>query len=224
MPFQLNPQPVPGIDLDALASVGYSAVFADICDRLGLRNQTAEPGILQLSGSGTLIGWARTATSLQVREAPERHYGNEIDFIDSLRVGDLAVVECSRPVAFWGELFSAAARGRGARGALVDGYIRDRSKIEAMAFPVFGRGTRPTDSLGRISIEHVDVRVTIGGVPVDSGDLIVADSDGITIVPRLHVDEVVRLALEKVQSETRAHELLLQGGTLAAVWERFRVL
>ena len=49
----------------------------------------------------------------------------------------------------WGELFSTAARARGARGALVDGNIRDTAKLTEMRFPVFNRGFSPLDSLGR---------------------------------------------------------------------------
>jgi 4-hydroxy-4-methyl-2-oxoglutarate aldolase len=217
--------PIPEIDLDAVAAVTYSAVFSDVCDRLGLRNQTAEPGIVQLCGRGTLIGWARTALALPVDAPPHRHYGNEIDFIDSLRQGDVAVIDCSRrPVAAWGELFSTASKGRGARGAIIDGMIRDRGKIEALGFSVFARGCRPTDSLGRVSIEEADLAVTLTGVPVRSGDLVVADADGITVVPREQAEETVRLAVEKATTEDHARDLLLRGGTLAEVWERFRVL
>lgn len=225
MPFQLAPLTNPELDLDPVAAVTYSAVFSDVCDALGLRSQTASPGILPLGGSGTLVGWARPALSLPVDEPPDRHYGNEIDFIDSLRVGDVAVVDCSRsPAAAWGELFSTASKGRGARGAVIDGLIRDRRKIVELGFPVFGRGHRPTDSLGRVSIHEADTPVSLGGVTVRTGDLIVADEDGVTIVPRERAEEVIRLAVEKATTENKARDLLLAGGTLADVWERFRVL
>ena len=221
MTFALAPLP----DLDALARVTYSAVFSDICDALGLRQQTAAPGLLPLSGSGTLIGWARTALSLPVDAAPARPYGHEIDYIDSLRKGDVAVIECSKaPVAAWGELFSTAAKGRGARGAIVDGMLRDRSKIEDLGFAVFARGCRPTDSLGRVSIHEADTAVTIGGVVVHGGDLVVADADGLTVVPRERAVEAITLAVEKAATENKARDLLLHGGLLADVWEKFRVL
>lgn len=217
--------PAPPLDLDALAAVTYSAVFSDICDAMGLREQTVSPGMLPLGGGGTLVGWARTALSVPVEAPPERHYGGEIDFIDSLRPDDVAVVDCSgRPAAAWGELFSTAAKGRGARGVVVDGLIRDRRKIMELGFPVYGRGHRPTDSLGRVSIVEVDGTVRLGGVPVASGDLIVADEDGIVVVPRQHARRAVDLAIAKAATESKARDLLLAGGTLAAVWERFRVL
>lgn len=225
MTFQLAPISAPALDLDAIAAVTYSAVFSDVCDALGLRNQTVSPGIMPLGGGGTLVGWARTALSLPVEEPPTRHYGHEIDYIDSLRPGDVAVLDCSRsPAAAWGELFSTASRGRGARGAVIDGLIRDRRKIVELGFPLHARGCRPTDSLGRVSIHEADTPISLGGVAVRTGDLIVADEDGITVVPREHVLKVTELALAKATTENKARDLLLAGGTLADVWEKFRVL
>jgi 4-hydroxy-4-methyl-2-oxoglutarate aldolase len=214
-------------DLDALSRATYSAVYSDACDAAGLRQQTLEPGARLLAGpSGVLIGWARTALSLPVTEAPERPYGGEIDFIDSLSVGDLVVCDCSRqPAAAWGELFSTAAFARGARGALIDGYARDLDKIDALGkFPVFGRGARPTDSLGRVSIGAVDVPVCVFGLTVHPGDLVIADRDGVAVVPRAHAEDIVTRASAKAVTENSARGLLLQGGYLRDVWETYRVL
>lgn len=222
-----DPQPcdAAAYDLDHLARTTYSAVFSDVCDRLGYRDQTAEPGIVPLAGRGTVVGWARTAWSRPVDEPPARPYGAEIDFLDSLRPGDVAVVDCSeRPAAAWGELFSTASVGRGARGAIIDGFVRDRAKIDALGFPVLGRGCRPTDSLGRVSIQAVDVEIRFGGVRVSTGDLVVADRDGVTIVPRAIVRDAVALAVEKAGLEDGARDLLLAGGRMADVWEKYRVL
>lgn len=215
------------LDLDILSRTTYSAVYSDACDAAGLRQQTLEPGARLLAGpSGVLIGWARTALSLPVTEAPERPYGGEIDFIDSLGGGDLVVCDCSRqPAAAWGELFSTAAFARGARGALIDGYARDLDKIDALnKFPVFGRGARPTDSLGRVSIGAVDVPVCVFGLTVHPGDLVIADRDGVAVVPRAHAEDIVERASTKAVTENSARGLLLKGGYLRDVWETYRVL
>jgi 4-hydroxy-4-methyl-2-oxoglutarate aldolase len=214
------------LDLDEIARSCYSAVISDCCDRIGLRTQTAAPGLSPASfTSGVVVGFARTAHSIPDATETERPYGLEIDFIDSLRPGDLVVATVAGDTsAFWGELFSAAAVGRGARGAVIDGLVRDVDKIRSLGFPILARGTRPTDCNGRIRISKTDVPISCGGVIVRSGDLVVADADGIVFVPQDHISEVVTLAMEKVRTERSALQLLLKGATLAEVWERHRVL
>tara|TARA_B100001057_G_scaffold438883_1_gene471687 strand:+ start:6604 stop:7266 length:663 start_codon:yes stop_codon:yes gene_type:complete len=215
------------LDLDQLSKETYTAVFSDVCDAAGMRQQTLEPGAKLLAGpSGVLIGWARTAVSRPVTDIPDRPYGGEIDFIDSLNVGDLVVLDCSRkPAAAWGELFSTASVGRGARGAIVDGLIRDKRLIDELnRFPVFGRGLRPTDSLGRVAIAEYDIPVCVFGLTVYPGDLVVCDSDGSIVVPRDHANEIMKKAREKALTENSARELLLNGGLLRDVWEKYRVL
>ncbi|WP_419913738.1 RraA family protein [Hoeflea sp.] len=215
------------IDLDDLSRTTYSAVFSDVCDAAGFREQTLEPGLrLQAGRSGVLVGWARTAVSRPVTQIPERPYGGEIDFIDSLNPGDVAIVDCSgRPAAAWGELFSTASVGRGARGAVIDGYVRDIDKIDALGrFPVYGRGSRPTDSLGRVSIQERDIPVCVYGHTIHPGDLVICDRDGVTCVPRAFALEIAEKAREKATTENAARELLLQGGYLRDVWEKYRVL
>ena len=215
------------LDLNVLARETYSAVYSDVCDAYGMRGQTMEPGARHVAGpDGVLIGFARTAISLPVNEIPERPYGGEIDFVDSLARNDLVVVDCSRkPAAAWGELFSTASAGRGARGALIDGLIRDTAKIDELnRFPVFARGARPTDALGRVAIQEWDVPVCVFGVTVFPGDLVVCDHDGVTVVPYRHISEVVPQVLEKARIESDARGLLLGGGYLREVWEKYRVL
>lgn len=214
-----------GIDLDFVARVAHSAVFSDVCDALGYRNQTAAPGAAPLwHDCPAVVGWARPVLSVEVDSIPDRPYGREIDFIDSLRPGDVVVASVQAPAAFWGELFSAAALGRGARGTVVDGLVRDTDRIQGLEYPVYAHGRRPTDSLGRISIEAVDEPMLFGGVEVSQGDLVVADRDGVTIVPSEIVAEAISLAVKKATTESLARQLLLNGATLSEAWERFRVL
>ncbi|MDA9989577.1 hypothetical protein N9E48_02040 [Paracoccaceae bacterium] len=124
-----------------------------------------------------------------------------------------------------GELFSTASVGRGARGAIVDGLIRDKRLIDNLdRFPVFGRGLRPTDSLGRVAIAEYDIPVCVFGLTVYPGDLVVCDSDGSIVVPRDYAFEIMEKAREKALTENSARELLLNGGLLRDVWEKYRVL
>lgn len=215
--------PVPLADLTPL----YSAVVSDACDRLGLRHQTAGPGLLRLSGpsAGALIGWARTARSVVATEIADQPYAGEIALVDSLHRDDVVVADVEDDSsAFWGELFSAAAMGRGARGLVVGGLVRDLVRIRELGFPVFARGTRPTDCNGRIAVVERDRELDFRGVPVRTGDLVVADADGVVFVPRDAVRAVTEVALSKARTESDAKQLLLDGGTLGEVWARHRVL
>jgi regulator of RNase E activity RraA len=155
---------------------------------------------------------------------PERPYETEIAFIDSLRPDDVVVASVPAPVAFWGELFSTAARARGAVGVVVDGLVRDQRRITEMGFPVFARGGRPTDSLGRIRMVEHDVPVVVGGVQVSPGDLVVADIDGVVVVPAEAAVEVARRAVEKATTENRARALIEGGAFLRDAWQTFKVL
>ena len=211
--------------LDELRQVGYSAVVSDCCDHVGLRNQTMSSGIVPMSADvGVLVGFARPVRSVGVEAIPEQPYAEEIAFIDSLEADDVVVGTVEAPSAFWGELFSTAARARGAVGVVVDGVIRDRRQIGEMGFPAFARGGRPTDSLGRIAIAERDVPVEIAGVTVSRGDLVVADIDGVVVVPEEAVADVSRRAIEKATTETNARQLLEGGAFLRDAWQKFKVL
>ena len=99
---------------------------------------------------------------------PAEPYKGEMAAVDDLREGDVAVVsECG--ASFWGELLSTAARYRGCRGVIIDGYTRDTRAIINMGFPVFCTGIHPADSLGRLDVAEHDVPVRCGGVPKRGG-------------------------------------------------------
>ncbi len=208
-----------------LRRVGYSAVVSDCCDAVGLRGQTLAPGILPVSpAQGVLVGLARPARCVAVDVMPARPYETEIAFVDSLGPDDVIVASVQAQAAFWGELFSTAARARGAAGVVVDGLIRDQRRIAAMGFPVLARGGHPTDSLGRVRMVEHDVPVVVAGVRVARGDLVVADVDGIVIIPAEAAPEVARRAVEKATTENRARELIEDGGLLRDAFDRFNVL
>ena len=89
----------------------------------------------------------------------------------------------SARAACWGELFSAAARARGARGTLIDGYCRDARRIAALGYPVWCRGTLPLDCKGRTAVTAWRQPAVVGGLQVRPGDLVVADDDGAVVIP-----------------------------------------
>lgn len=206
----------------------YVAVVCDVLDGLGFRQQAMHQRLRPLDPDNcTIVGRARTfrwmETDYVVEEDP---YGLEIEAVDSLRTGDVAVhsTDYAETNAPWGELMSTAAKMRGAVGCICDSQIRDCLKIKALAFPVFCRGIRPLDSMGRARVMAYDVPVRCGEVLIRPDELLFADFDGIVVVPREVEEEALRRAAEKVGKENASRAELLQGHTLRAVYNRHGAL
>jgi regulator of RNase E activity RraA len=157
---------------------------------------------------------------------PERPYDLEIAAVDSLRPGGVFVMAVGRSerIVPWGELLSTATLARGGRGAVLDGLVRDSARIKAMGLPVFCTGRRPYDSCGRGVVVAFDVPVTLDGVSVEPGDLVVGDADGVVVVPRAAEAEVLARAWAKVAGENTTRSALRAGRLLADVYREHGVL
>ena len=106
--------------------------------------------------------------------------------MDSCRPDDVVVCAAagSSRAAVWGELLSMAARNAGCVGAVVDGVIRDIAQMAAMKFPVYAAGTSVYDAMHRIKVVDFDVDVELAGVRFQPGSIVVADADGVVVVPQ----------------------------------------
>jgi 4-hydroxy-4-methyl-2-oxoglutarate aldolase len=202
----------------------YTPVVADVLDRLGYREQCLRADIRPLSRGMVAAGVARTVRTIPAPElATAEPYKGEMAAVDALRPGDVLVVsDCHW--SFWGELLSTAARHRGCRGVVIDGYTRDTRAIIAMGFPVFCRGIHPADSLGRLDVAEHDVPIDCGGVLVQPGDLVLADDDGVVVVPQGVAEPVLAAAEEKVRGENRVRQALSQGLSVTEAFRRYGVL
>jgi regulator of RNase E activity RraA len=213
---------------DMMAEKLYVAVISDILDSMGLRNQVLQPGIVpaQPDARQVLVGRAATILVGPQYEVIEHPYTTQISAIDALMPGDVVVsgVGGMTNVAVWGELFSNAARARGARGFLTDGCHRDTRMVLDLGFPVYSRGPRPVDISGRGTVISVGRPIEVAGVRVRPGDVVFAEVDGIVIVPEEVVEETVSRAFEKVAKEDGAREDLRAGYLLSEVWSKYRVL
>src|SRR5262249_6134769 len=148
---------------------------------------------------------------------PSDPYEKEIAAVDSLRPGEVFVMAVNRSLAIvpWGELLSTATRARGGRGAVLDGLVRDRSRIKAMGLPVFCPGCRLYDSCGRGIVVDYDVPVVIDPLAIPPGDLVFGDADGVVVVPRAVETPVLARAWSKVAGENLPRQAL-EGGQLLA--------
>jgi 4-hydroxy-4-methyl-2-oxoglutarate aldolase len=99
-----------------------------------------------------------------------------------------------------------------------------RSVTGTPGTPVFCRGTVPTDSNGRSEVRAHNVPVVIDGVRIEPGDLVVADDDGVVIVPQALIDKVVAMALEKDAHESQFRAAVADGMSATAAFAKFGVL
>jgi regulator of RNase E activity RraA len=213
-------------DFETMQTELYSGVISDVLDALGFRYQTMEGDIRPVHPDMAVVGRARPVLSVDVYRVRDDCYDNEIAYVDSLTQGDV-VVACTNRSArtgLWGELLSTAARARGARGCVTDGFVRDVRRIVRMGFPVFAAGMRPVDSKGRSIVLEYDTPIECGGVPVRRGDIVFADIDGVVVIPEQVAEQVVAEALGKVRAENESRAELERGGYLRDVYNKHGVL
>ena len=204
-----------------------TAMVSDSLDVVGIRNNAMDASIRALRPDMRAVGFAATIAFEPSSEFDQRDpYGAAIDFLDTLNPGQLAVVATGgrNDSAFWGELFSAAAKGRGATGMVCDGPLRDTEAVVGLGFNVFGASNRPIDYKGRMRVASVGTSVICGGVEVHPGDAVIADADGVVVVPKIHIDRVFELANARAQNEKSVLKDLLAGKSVREVWDAYGVL
>jgi 4-hydroxy-4-methyl-2-oxoglutarate aldolase len=158
------------------------------------------------------------------------------DLVDCMPVlsraqpGDVIVVAahgCTR-TAMWGGLMSTLSQKAGIAAGIVDGAIRDVDEIRDLGFPVWYRGTvprpSPTAVHGRTEPVQVNVPVVVGGQVIEPGDIVVADENGIAVVPTAIAEQVLegtrhqigkeRVIREKINSGASVSQLLAEFGHL----------
>jgi 4-hydroxy-4-methyl-2-oxoglutarate aldolase len=211
-------------DLAARCNALYTAAIADILDRRGLTAQTLPPELVPLREGMRLAG---PAYPIKGRPAPGSDYDASLhkvlDMLGRVPAGHVSVYETGdRETAHLGELSATALKARGVAGAVIDGGCRDVDFILREGFPVFSRFTTPQDSTGRWEVvDHGDVELEIEGVRVARGDWIVADRDGIVVVPFAIVEDVVAEAEEKAATESEIRLAVRAGTAPLDAYERY---
>ena len=136
--------------------------------------------------------------------------------IDKARPGDVLVIDVGpqERTTIWGGTASLAARKRGLAGCVTNGAVRDVEEVVEAGLPVFATGVRPQGVL-KNHPGWIGIPVAVGGVPVHSGDLVVGDADGVVVVPRERLDEVLERAPEIERTEADKLKHIAGGGSLS---------
>jgi 4-hydroxy-4-methyl-2-oxoglutarate aldolase len=126
-----------------------------------------------------------------------------LEAIDAAAPGSVyvMVLEDGLDTAGIGGLMSTAMKYRGLAGAVVDASVRDLPQIKRLQFPVFSRGIVPSTSINHYRFAGANIPVTCAGARVNPNDIVVADEDGVAVVPRAHAAEILKKAQELDNTE-----------------------
>jgi 4-hydroxy-4-methyl-2-oxoglutarate aldolase len=134
------------------------------------------------------------------------------------RPGDVLVIDGKgdQTAALMGTIMMTACKQLGVAGVVIDGAVRDSLEIDEMDFPVFSVGTNPNGPTKNVP-GRIGHPVHCGGVTVRSGDLVLADADGVVVIERQSVEALLPLAGKKVEDES-ARVAAIRKGNTAASW------
>lgn len=209
--------------LDAFERLNCSLV-SDAAEAAGLGTRALPPGAVPFHSDRERVV-AGYAFPCQVERTDERV---EIDallaMVDAVPAHSFVVLAADEEVnaALWGGLMTTRSMARGARGAAADGGVRDLQHIESTGFPVFARYACPLDIRGRAAVTGFGEHVEWQGLAVDPGDVVVADVNGIVVIPRPAAQAVLAICTERLEREAATEAALRAGISAVRVYGELR--
>jgi regulator of RNase E activity RraA len=198
-------------DLVALFEGLDTPGVSDALDKLGLPGQAF--GIAPLSNySAVIVGPAFTVQYVSASTPP----GTVGDFIDDVAPGDVVVIanEGRTDCTVWGDIMTQYAHARGIAGTVIDGVCRDVKKALEVDYPLFTKGRFMRTGKDRVEVVAVNKPVSIGTARVCSRDIVVADANGVVVVPRDRAAEVASIARGIEQVEAQIRDQIASGKSL----------
>ncbi|HEY9159953.1 MAG TPA: RraA family protein [Desulfomonilia bacterium] len=211
----------------------YTPAIADSLDEMGFMNQSMNVGFAPILPKASVAGPAFTMEEAKTRKS-KRLMDYDPEFVaemlesvfGSMKKGQIVVINTNGfyGAGGFGELMAHTCKFfGGVKGAVVDGPIRDINRVLEIDFPVWAKGSIPTDSIGRVDLVGIGSPIFCGGIKVNPSDIIFADRDGIVVIPVADVDlaEVVEMAEDRFVAERRSRQELREGKSLLEVYRKY---
>jgi regulator of RNase E activity RraA len=183
---------------------------SDALDKIGLKSGIW--GINPFYECKKIVGTALTMRlTAEGMTKNTSHLG--ADVIDIGEEGDIIVIDNAGRLDqnCWGGILTHAAQQKGIEGVVIDGAFRDVDELKELKYPVYARGVIPRTARGRFIQESYNKVIQCGGVQVRPGDIVMADENGIVIVPKEKAEEVLEISEELLQKEESMVKQLKEG-------------
>ncbi len=199
----------------------YTGAVNDVLREFCLLNQALPNRIKSLREYRTIAGIAFT-----VKSAPNAMISGEMEFrtkmLDEMHEDAFVIWDTSQDehATLWGGVMTATAKGKKVKAACIDGGIRDTHQILEAEFPIFYKYRISNGSLGRCLITHYQTTLSIGGVTIKPGDVIVGDIDGVVVVPREIAMKVLLRGEEIIGNEKQIFSWVKEGQSIHDITEK----
>ena len=193
-----------------------TASISDACDKLGI-----PCGLLGIQA--VIPGHKMCGEAFTVHYVPcGMEKGTVGDFIDDVKPGQVVVIDNAGRTycTVWGDIMTFTAKTKGIEGTLIDGVCRDVNGIEELGYAIYTKGKYMVTGKERVEVDGVNVPVSISGVQVRPGDIILGDDSGALCIPKEKAAEVLEVARKIEATEQAIIAEVKKGSTLKAAREK----
>lgn len=168
-----------------------TATISDALDSLGRPGSL--PGLAPLANGQHLIGRAFTVRYVAAGYPP----GTVGDYIDDVAPGQVVVLDNNGRIdcTVWGDILTTIAHQKAIAGTVIDGVCRDVQRALSLHYPIYSRGRFMRTGKDRVQVSDVGGPVSVSGIQINVGDLLIGDDDGVIAIPHTIEQEVLEKAL-----------------------------
>ncbi len=200
-------------EIDAVLETAYTGAVYDALRELGHHNCCLPNDIRPVDPEKVLAGKIWTCSGVISADATQDE--SLLSWTGMLGAAPPGSVVVCQPndstIAHMGELSAETLKFRGVKGYVVDGGNRDTDFILRLGFPVFCRYLTPSDIVARWVIDSMGEPITIGDVEITTGDFVIADRDGVVIIPHPLASDVARHVQNVMSEENELRSMILDG-------------